>query len=714
MNPTNRKFLTLMLAVACFILIAPAVSGLSAGDIADGIRNFFNDVASFISDMLTLATWALISFIRINPCVYSTNADGSCAPFRVGGMSITLYEDFTVRSFNVALMEFLVAVYILAIVITGLYMIVMVGSPSGRSQGKSMLFELIVGMIFVSMSPILFQIIMDISGALVDQIIAVATADIDAMSNLKMLFIGGLAYFLLGNFMLITAICAVLSGAIRYFVLLIFASLFPVILFMYFFRYTKAMGEAAIKLLFLVIYVQVIQALIIAITAGAVASFSGGMTLIAPLLIIGGFIGLVFSPYILMHLASWVGAATHAYSSRGGAAGTRFIGRLMMGESVGTALTVAAGQYMTAQAMGPHVRSGLRTLEPIMQQGIWDQQGIFTKEELAHAGEPPITAFARRGARGSYRAGDGFVERATGEGEGRAGASLGGGTRSYRYAGPVASEHSGTSLLFVGEPPAERIPKIEVLTTGTVPEAGRVPDGRALTVVGEPGEEEPIPGIPAFRLRGKIPKAGIAEGELVAEEARGEEAERLDLYRIKEAGNLARLRRRTQRQLARFSREREDEMSELLGAYGFREPAPVLKDLTAAQPEERTGIMETIHSMSMAGVETMDEGWKNIRNMKGTTSDRAQVMEEFGRIGFKNPDLALERISGLDSRRAMDVLGRLRASDKPDAELERLVAGAKRQKPGTRGGVEKGAPKQPTAEDAKRATEESKRRTKRG
>ncbi|MFC2154383.1 hypothetical protein ACFLRC_02745 [Candidatus Altiarchaeota archaeon] len=157
--------------------------------------------------------------------------------------------------------DILVPFYIAALMLNAVYFIFMSGSPKGRARSKLMFQKLIISMMFVIISPILFQFILDIAAMLTDYIYD-HIMDIDsllAQQQDEMTPGGSIIYFFITFIFSIILLLTLLLVIWRYLVLFIYAVLFPFIIFLYFFEFTKGTGRKYIQSILKWAFVPVIQ-----------------------------------------------------------------------------------------------------------------------------------------------------------------------------------------------------------------------------------------------------------------------------------------------------------------------------------------------------------------------------------------------------------------------------------------------------------------------
>ncbi|MBN2013764.1 MAG: hypothetical protein JW778_01150 [Candidatus Altiarchaeota archaeon] len=208
--------------------------------------------------------------------------------------------------------EILIPVYVIIIIVLGIYIIFVSISPSGRAKAKSMFWKTLLSMMLVSISLEIFKILLAISDALSNRMLAgVVTTRLPqfmmtmAMNphNLFFLYLN-LVFFLLSALIVI---------ALRYILVLTLCALFPFTLFLYFFEFTKEIGSKLLRYTLMAIYTQVVQALMLAITVISMNSLrtgsTGGENIVYAFLFIAGSLMIVLAPLMMMGIMKWIGGA---------------------------------------------------------------------------------------------------------------------------------------------------------------------------------------------------------------------------------------------------------------------------------------------------------------------------------------------------------------------------------------------------------------------
>lgn len=253
----------------------------------------------------------------------------------------------------------LAPVYVVAIILSGFYFLFASNSPSGRARAKAMIQKLILSMILVTLSMPMYRLLLDLSGAISQRILAglevqastflgfVVAGNIAALALLSASTLGLGLVMPIAIYLSIVVLAAAVVG-LRGFVVYLMAALFPITLFLYFFDYTKALGEKMLNYTMGAIFTQVIMAIALAIAISCVNATGDTSNWAASYFVMiigeGAFIAIILAPLITLGLMSWIGGAV-------GGLGSLIAFMPVPGANiVGGAMTAAGG---VAAGMGP-------------------------------------------------------------------------------------------------------------------------------------------------------------------------------------------------------------------------------------------------------------------------------------------------------------------------------------------------------------------------
>ncbi len=243
--------------IVALLLIFLAVAGEAKLSLS-GILGFMDDAegkATIIIILLVLSGLSnIISLGFVNPEVTGPGAEAVTA---------------IVNSF----IKLLMPLYILAIILTGFYLLFASSSPGGRAKAKGIFWRLIFSMVLVTISLPLFQVILNVAAALTSAIESATNLDVLYVLLPFNLFLGAIITALSSDSTLIMIAGAwmfIFNGLIamiivaRYIVLLILAMLFPFTIFFWYldFPFTRAFGMNMMRWTFMWAFMSVVFVLV--------------------------------------------------------------------------------------------------------------------------------------------------------------------------------------------------------------------------------------------------------------------------------------------------------------------------------------------------------------------------------------------------------------------------------------------------------------------
>lgn len=177
--------------------------------------------------------------------------------------------------------EFVFVLYIPAIASTGFYILFLSSSPKGRAKAKAMLTRLIIGLIIISITPQLMELLLKTSEGLTSAILAPTgkeafTGTWDTTlgttlppSGLKgMHFIATfieveLGFYTFLFFMVLVWGAFIFPLVIRFLIVSMLIIMFPLATLLYSFEFSKTLGRMMLEQTFIWIFLQAINALIV-------------------------------------------------------------------------------------------------------------------------------------------------------------------------------------------------------------------------------------------------------------------------------------------------------------------------------------------------------------------------------------------------------------------------------------------------------------------
>ncbi|HEX54799.1 MAG TPA: hypothetical protein ENF49_01575 [Candidatus Altiarchaeales archaeon] len=291
----------------------------------------------------------LVSFVTyvFEGIAYIINLAINLFLMSLSGLIVWNPDPYAVKGMVSGFIKILIPIYIIAIIINGIYLLFVSISPEKRMKAKSMLVKLIFSMVLISVSLDIFALILKISEAISNGILAglwINTGFITQLTAIAFPFtLAGLQGYLLIAFIVV---------CLRHLFVLVMAAMFPFTLFLYFFDFTKSVGVRLLKYSLTVIFTQVVMALILAITIVGVNNIDA-TTLLGKIAQLfwwnAGLLLIIISPLIMMGIMQWLGALI---------ASAGMIISLIPGfEALGTALTFA-GSLMAGMGASSFISAG--------------------------------------------------------------------------------------------------------------------------------------------------------------------------------------------------------------------------------------------------------------------------------------------------------------------------------------------------------------------
>lgn len=227
-------------------------------------------------------------------------------------------------NFNTIMKSIMIMVfcfYTPALVFLGFYLLFVSTSPRERAKAKDMFSKLFISFIFVSLAPKLLHLLLLISEELARSILfrvdpktfgkvlhTVVKCDLSiecdprCAGTLEFLHCVAtfteveIGFYTFLFFMILIWGAFIFPIVLRYFIVSIFIALFPLSIFLYFFEFTKPLGRVMLEQTLIWIFMQVINALLIAAVIYSILTFSPTFMKPGPLPNLMWFIGcLMFS-----------------------------------------------------------------------------------------------------------------------------------------------------------------------------------------------------------------------------------------------------------------------------------------------------------------------------------------------------------------------------------------------------------------------------------
>ncbi|MFH1834685.1 MAG: hypothetical protein ABH851_00685 [Methanobacteriota archaeon] len=291
-----------------------------------------NYIEGLFMDMARQVTPDLIHWLTENPVIYDTS---SSPPIPDSG-----YQGLTKLILKIILIP-----YQILILLTGIYIVYASVVPRKRAFAKHYLTRLIVGMVLTGLSPIIFQVLLELEHglllALIQTSVGSAGGTCHGMTPEACLdHIGGVVSLMtasmfvmpytcaLGGLGLIIVIASYAVVWLRWAVVTALGILFPATIFLYMWNYTQGIGRKLMKYTFIWIFMPIVQAFFIVLLA---ESASNWMSVQGAIMALGSFIGVMLSPLIMTGLLKVVGSMTVMVGSKTQSPFLTGAGHLMMG-----------------------------------------------------------------------------------------------------------------------------------------------------------------------------------------------------------------------------------------------------------------------------------------------------------------------------------------------------------------------------------------------
>ena len=207
--------------------------------------------------------------------------------------------------------------YVMAILLTGIYLLFFSGTPQGRVRAKGMLLSLILGMVVISVSTYLIQLLFNTSNSLTRNLLGQGPLDIGftyrkavdylnyrAIDFMWTNIILGMPFMLLS--FLITAGIFIMLAA-RYFFLIFLIIFFPIAIFLTLFPLTKTIGNIIIRQLIFWAFLPSAYALMLVTIGVSSQNLTGVILEISDIISLTGTLIIIVSPLVIFGIMDWIG-----------------------------------------------------------------------------------------------------------------------------------------------------------------------------------------------------------------------------------------------------------------------------------------------------------------------------------------------------------------------------------------------------------------------
>jgi hypothetical protein len=219
--------------------------------------------------------------------------------------------------------------YAIAIMVTGVYLLFISGSPTGRAKAKGTLIKLILGLGLITLTLPIMEMLLESAHYATSVILNIpnipeikSPISTDMFMSVKEFFA---RYFLRIAFfdtmsalpflavMIFLPFGVLLMLSIRYFMILLLTMFFPFTVFLYSFIATKRMGSTLLRQMFVWIFVQVIDGLVLLVTWAAYSSVQDIPSVlpetagdVRTFIALVGFLLLIAAPLIGLWIVNWI------------------------------------------------------------------------------------------------------------------------------------------------------------------------------------------------------------------------------------------------------------------------------------------------------------------------------------------------------------------------------------------------------------------------
>ena len=247
----------------------------------------------------------------------------SCAAFNlITGLHDLIDNNPDISRFTPTIEQIITTLYIfyvVAILITAIYIMLISASPYNRSRAKSILLRLLLGLILISLSMDIYEILLTLSASITKSFLAESILTKKGMERFELIMMMIMVMNFLHHipliFLTIVIILAWLSVIIRYLLVVIMAILFPIGIFLYSFELTRGIGIHIIRYALVAIFTQPLQALmflLMIISLNTLGQVEGWGALLLLFLVGASFTLIAIAPLMTSGAMKWVGGGTAA------------------------------------------------------------------------------------------------------------------------------------------------------------------------------------------------------------------------------------------------------------------------------------------------------------------------------------------------------------------------------------------------------------------
>jgi hypothetical protein len=305
MNRAKTFLVTAMLLLSSSAYAVPDIYREFLSSTADAIGKFLSELAGRLVFMGMV--WTKISNIKYE--IYNNLPYFLLNDPQPGSPDIN-----SISRYFISLLE---PLYVMAILLTGIYLLFFSGTPQGRVRAKTMLISLIIGMVVISVSTYLIQLLFNTSNTLTKNILGQGPLDVGftyrkavdylnyrAIDFMWTNIVLGMPFMAL-SFLVTAGLFIVLAA--RYFFLIFLIIFFPIAIFLTLFPPTKTIGNILIRQLIFWSFLPSAYALMLVTIGVSSQNLTGVILEVSDIISLTGTLILIASPLVIFGIMDWIG-----------------------------------------------------------------------------------------------------------------------------------------------------------------------------------------------------------------------------------------------------------------------------------------------------------------------------------------------------------------------------------------------------------------------
>ncbi|MEM4347047.1 MAG: hypothetical protein QW802_00465 [Candidatus Altiarchaeota archaeon] len=227
-------------------------------------------------------------------------------PFTMAVPDVSHSKIKTLLSTSISILE---PLYIIAILLTAIYLLFLSASPRGRTNAKATLVRLIIGLGIIMLTLPIIQLLLEISHSFASIVIAIFQPNTEIFKFSIEFFMAYFAivtffkpipgsFFLLLSILLPILVLIILS--VRYLAIILITAIFPFAVFLYSFAPLSRSGKIIISVSLMWIFLPIFNAFIIG--AASVSFYSVNFIPLKLFISLAGYLLLIISPLIFIKI----------------------------------------------------------------------------------------------------------------------------------------------------------------------------------------------------------------------------------------------------------------------------------------------------------------------------------------------------------------------------------------------------------------------------